>query len=124
MAGGALLYGRFGVATSGPRVPGPFNGSIRPAVAIPLFFGAAFGPVVGFVTGFVGNVIIDLLSNSGFVWNWSLGNGMMGLVAGLTGYYAKRLVGGRAIMIAVGFSLLGIVVGIGFASFTDVWVTS
>jgi energy-coupling factor transport system substrate-specific component len=122
MAIGAALYGLFAVATAGLRIPGPFNSSVRPAVAIPLFFGAAFGPVVGFFSGFVGNVINDLLSGYGFSWNWSLGNGIMGLVAGLAVYYIHKMDKPQALAIAVGFALLGIVVGMGFASFSDMWV--
>src|SRR6476646_7491437 len=91
MAIGAALYGLFSFATAAVRIPGPFNSSIRPGVAIPLFFGAVFGPVVGFFSGFVGNIIGDLLSGYGFSWNWSLGNGLMGLVAGLAVLYAPRL---------------------------------
>jgi energy-coupling factor transport system substrate-specific component len=122
MAIGAALYGIFAWATAGLRIPGPFNSQIRPGVAIPLFFGAAFGPVVGFFSGFVGNIIADLLSGYGFSWNWSLGNGLMGLIAGLTVLYVRRLNDARSIGIAVGFSLLGIIVGMGFAAFTDIWV--
>jgi energy-coupling factor transport system substrate-specific component len=124
MAIGAALYAVFAWVTSGLRIPGPFNSSIRPGVAIPLFFGAAFGPVVGFFTGFVGNIIADLLSGYGFSWNWSLGNGLMGLVAGLAAYYIRRMDSARSIAIAVGFALLGIIVGMGFAAFTDIWVYS
>ena len=119
---GSVVYGLFGWATSGLKIPGPFTSSIRPGVAIPLFFGVAFGPVVGFVVGFAGNLIADLLSGSGFVWNWDVGNGLMGLVAGLATYFVSRLDSGRNTAIAVGFSLLGIVVGHGFASFTDIWI--
>lgn len=122
MAIGAALYGLFSWATSALRIPGPFNSQIRPGVAIPLFFGAAFGPIVGFFSGFVGNIIGDLLSGYGFSWNWSLGNGIMGLIAGLSVYYAPRLNAARPIAIAVGFSILGIIVGMGFAAFTDPFV--
>jgi energy-coupling factor transport system substrate-specific component len=94
---------------------------VRPGVAIPLFFGAAFGPVVGFFSGFVGNIIGDLLSGYGFSFNWSLGNGLMGLVAGLASFYIRRLDNPRSIAIAVGFAILGIIVGMGFASVTDIW---
>ena len=121
MAIGAALYGLFSWLTTGLRIPGPFNSSVRPGVAIPLFFGAAFGPVVGFFTGFVGNIIGDLLSGYGFSFNWSLGNGLMGLVAGLASYYIRRLDNPRSIAIAVGFAIVGIIVGMGFASFTDIW---
>lgn len=124
MAIGAALYGVLSAATAGLRIPGPFNSSVRPGVVIPLFFGAVFGPVVGFFTGFVGNVIGDLLSGYGFSWNWSLGNGLMGLVAGLAVLYVRRLDTPRAIAIAVGFAILGIIVGMGFASFTDIWVSA
>lgn len=119
---GSVLYGLFGWATSGLRIPGPFNSSVRPGVAIPLFFGVAFGPVVGFVVGFAGKLIADLLSGNGFLWNWDVGNGLMGMVAGLATYFVTRLNNGRSLMIAVGFSLLGIVVGMGFASLADIWI--
>src|SRR5918911_1632027 len=46
-------------------------------------YGVIFGPWVGFFTGLVGNIIIDLLSGYGFSWNWSLANGLLGLIAGL-----------------------------------------
>ncbi|HST03900.1 MAG TPA: ECF transporter S component [Chloroflexia bacterium] len=119
---GSVLYGLFGWATSALSIPGPFRSAVRPGVAIPLFFGVAFGPVVGFVVGFAGNLITDLLSGNGFVWNWDVGNGLMGLVAGLATYFVTRLDNGRSIMIAVGFSLLGVVIGMGFASLTDIWM--
>jgi len=78
---------------------------------------------VGFCVGFFGNVLGDLLSGFGFEsWNWSIGNGLMGLVAGLAGYYITRMNNPRSIAIAVGFSLLGIVIGMGFGSITDIWV--
>src|SRR6476661_3750654 len=100
MAIGAALYGLFSWATAGLRIPGPFNSSIRPGVAIPLFFGAAFGPIVGFFSGFVGNIIGDLLSGYGFSFNWSLGNGLMGLIAGLAAYVIRRMDNPRAIILA------------------------
>jgi energy-coupling factor transport system substrate-specific component len=119
---GSLLYGLFSWVSAGFKIPGPFNNFIRPGVAIPLFWGVAFGPIVGFCVGFFGNVLGDLLLGFGFEsWNWSIGNGLMGLVAGLAGYYITRLNNARSIAIAVGFSLLGIVVGMGFGSITDIW---
>ena len=56
----------------------------------------------------------------GFLWNWNVGNGLMGFVAGLASYYLTRLDSIRNVAIAVGFALLGIVVGMGFASVTDI----
>ena len=44
--------------------------------------GVAYGPWAGLLAGFIGNTLGDALSGWGFYWNWSLGNGLMGLVAG------------------------------------------
>jgi energy-coupling factor transport system substrate-specific component len=121
MTVGALLYGFFGWATTGLRIPGPFDSQIRPGVAIPLFFGAVFGPVVGFVTGFVGNVLIDGLGRGEIFWHWAIGNGIMGLVAGLAANSYRRLDSPRAIGMAVLYSILGVIAGMGFAAVADIW---
>lgn len=121
MTVGALLYGFFGWATSGLRIPGPFDSQIRPGVAIPLFFGVAFGPIVGFVTGSVGNLLIDWLGRGEIFWNWAIGNGIMGLVAGLAANNYRRLDSARSIGIAVVYSIIGVLAGMGFAAVADIW---
>ena len=65
--------------------PGSNNVSIRPAYALVPFFGIAFGPIVGFFTGLVGNALLDQINGYGAftAWNWSIANGLAGLVAGL-----------------------------------------
>ena len=77
---GAALYGVLSWATNILALPAAGNISLRPAVAIPMFFGVAFGPLVGFLSGFVGNLLGDSLTGWGFYWNWCLGNGLMGMV--------------------------------------------
>lgn len=121
MAIGAALYGVLGWATAIARIPGPFNISARPAVVIPMFFGAIFGPWVGFFTGLVGNVIIDLLSGYGFSWNWSLGNGLLGLIAGLAFVRAwgDELPSLRATLT---WAAIGTLLAFLFSSVTDIWV--
>ena len=92
---GAALYAVLGLISI--PVPGFQNVSIRPAYALVPFFGYAFGPIVGFFTGFVGNVVIDQLSGYGALtaWNWSLANGLAGLLAGvLPAYVVMRRSGG------------------------------
>jgi energy-coupling factor transport system substrate-specific component len=121
MAIGAALYGVLGWATSFIRIPGPFNSSIRPAVAIPMFFGAIFGPWVGFFTGFVGNIIIDLLSGYGFSWNWSLGNGLLGLISGLA-FVAARGKGLPSLRSVLTWAAIGTLLAFLFSSVTDIWV--
>jgi len=48
-----------------------------------MFFGYAFGPVVGFFTGAVGNMVGDALTGFGLSPQWSIGNGLVGFIAGL-----------------------------------------
>ena len=69
---GAALYGVAAIFSF--LIPGTANVSVRPAFALVTFFGFAFGPIVGFFTGFVGNAIADQISGWGLLtsWNWSL----------------------------------------------------
>ena len=104
---GAALYGVLSWATNILALPAAGNISLRPAVAIPMFFGVAFGPVVGFLAGFVGNVLGDFLSGYGFWWAWDLGNGIMGMIPGLvfmmmTDYKSWPNIWKAEIMVVVG----------------------
>lgn len=83
MAIGAVLYGIFSWATNVIQLPSVSFVSLRPAVAIPIFMGLAFGPVVGFFSGAVGNIIGDALTGWGVFPVWDLGNGLMGMIPGL-----------------------------------------
>ena len=123
---GIALYAILSIIFNLIQLPNAAGGaiSLRPGIVIPLFFGVAFGPIVGFLVGGVGNVLGDLISYHNFYWNWDLGNALIGLIAGLAplitlGRYRKV----RNIVIAEVFSLVAIVVGIAFASYTDVWVS-
>ena len=75
---GAALYGVFSWASNFVPLPAAGNVTFRPAVAVLIFFGTAYGPWVGLLAGFIGNTLGDALSGWGFYWNWSLGNGLMG----------------------------------------------
>jgi energy-coupling factor transport system substrate-specific component len=84
---GAALYG---VLVNVVKIPLPGSTvDVRPAFALVPFFGFAFGPVVGFFTGLVGNMIGDQISGWGALtsYNWSLANGVAGLLAGLAPLY-------------------------------------
>jgi energy-coupling factor transport system substrate-specific component len=120
---GAALYAVLGIATNMLQLPSAGNVSFRPAVAIPLFFGIAFGPVVGFIAGFLGNIISDLISGYGFwIW-WDIGNGLMGLVAGLMAFSFTSFKAGGTLLKAELYVLLGVVVGMGVASLSEMWVS-
>lgn len=92
MAIGAALYGIFNWLFNGTTIALPSISLVayRPSVAILIFFGYAFGPVVGFFTGAVGNILGDFLSGWGVFPTWDIGNGLMGFVAGLPMIYASR----------------------------------
>ena len=62
---GAALYAVFNFISFGIAVPWSNEVSVRPHYGLLTFFGFAFGPIVGFLTGFVGNVLGDQLSNYG-----------------------------------------------------------
>src|SRR6187402_1072275 len=118
---GAALYGILLVIQI--PMPGTKDVSIRPAFALVPFFGYAFGPIVGFFTGFVGNAIGDQISGWGLLtsWNWSLANGLVGLITGLAPLYLARLVNGSLRDRAIGGAVAGsIAVIVGFLFiFTD-----
>ena len=117
---GAALYGILLVAQL--PIPGS-TVSVRPAFALVPFFGYAFGPIVGFFTGFVGNAIGDQISGWGLLtsWNWSLANGFVGLIAGLAPLYLARFVNGTVRDRAIGGAIAAVVaILIGFLFvFTD-----
>ncbi len=85
MAIGAALYAVFSFLFNGTVfvVPSLSQVALRPAIAIPMFFGYAFGPVVGFFSGAVGNMFGDALTGFGLSPQWSIGNGLIGFISGL-----------------------------------------
>ena len=113
---GAALYGFLSWATNAFPLPAAGNITFRPAVAVMIFFGIAFGPWVGFIAGLLGNVLGDLISGFGFWWHWSLGNGIIGLIAGLAILWIKDYRKPKDIALAVGVGIVGNLVGLLFAS--------
>ncbi len=101
MAIGAALYGVFAWIFNVIPVPSVSLVAIRPAVCIPIFFGYVFGPVVGFFTGAVGNIIGDFLTGWGVFPVWDIGNGFMGFVPGLVLLFADKRRSLNALTIAV-----------------------
>lgn len=109
---GAALYGVLSWLFNGTvfAVPSVSQVALRPGIVIPILFGYLFGPVVGFFTGVVGNTLGDLLS--GWVSpQWSFGNGLIGLVAGMVVLFGdkKRSLNTLLIVSAVGAALATIV---------------
>jgi len=92
MAIGAALYAVFSwfFNVTVFVIPSLSQVALRPAIAIPMFFGYAFGPVVGFFTGAVGNIFGDAISGFGLSPQWSMGNGLIGFVSGLAMLFSDK----------------------------------
>jgi uncharacterized membrane protein len=92
MAIGAALYAVFSWLFNGTVfvIPSLSQVALRPAIALPMFFGYAFGPVVGFFTGAVGNMFGDALTGFGLSPQWSVANGLIGFIAGLPMLFANK----------------------------------
>lgn len=120
---GAALYAILAVATNFIQIPSAGNVSFRPAVAIPMFFGIAFGPLVGFITGFLGNIISDMISGYGFWFWWDLGNGIMGLIPGLMAFSFTSFRAQATIIKAEIYVIIGVLVGMAVASLSEMWVS-
>jgi energy-coupling factor transport system substrate-specific component len=120
---GAALYAVLSLATNWIQLPSAGNVSFRPGVVIPMFFGVVFGPIVGFITGFLGNIISDLIAGYGLWFWWDLGNGIIGLIAGLVAGWMTTYQAFKDILLAEIFSAIGVVVGMGLASVSELWVS-
>jgi uncharacterized membrane protein len=101
MAIGAALYGVLSWWSNAAALPSVSLVSLRPTVCLPIFFGFVFGPVVGFFTGAVGNILGDFLTGWGVFPVWDIGNGFMGLVPGLVLLFAGKKRSLNALTIAV-----------------------
>jgi uncharacterized membrane protein len=104
MAIGAALYAVFSWLFNGTVfvIPSVSQVALRPAIAIPMFFGYAFGPIVGFFAGAVGNMFGDALTGFGLYPQWSIGNGLVGFIAGLPLLFADKKKSLDTVLIAGG----------------------
>jgi uncharacterized membrane protein len=102
-------------------LPGTANVSLRPGFALVTFFGFAFGPVAGLFVGLVGNALADQISGWGLMtsWNWSVANGLAGLIAGV--WAASMMRGSNRLASAAVGSAVAVIVGFLFV-FTDIWL--
>lgn len=87
---GAALYGVLNYIFNTVPLPSISQVALRPSICIPVFFGYVFGPVVGFFTGAVGNILGDFLTGWGVYPAWDMGNGLIGFVAGLVMLFANK----------------------------------
>ena len=59
------------------------NTNVNLGIAILSVFAAIFGPVVGFLIGFIGHTLTDLTLYSHIWWTWVIGSALFGLGVGV-----------------------------------------
>ncbi len=119
---GAALYGIGGLPMFG--IPVFANTTLKPAMAVLALFSVLFGPIVGFLVGFIGHWVTDLFAGWGVWITWVLGSGIVGLIIGLFPILTKhRLEQGQLptkdIVLFAVLALVGNVVGYGCSAFLD-----
>jgi serine/threonine protein kinase len=93
------------------------------SIAIPLFFGVEFGPLVGLITGTGGYILGHYLSHTTGYWNNALGIGLTAMIAGFAILRTKGEYHRFRGYVTVGFfSALGVIIGEGFADLSSIWV--
>jgi len=58
------------------------NVNINLGIAVLSFFAAVFGPIAGFLIGFIGHTLTDLTWGWGIWWSWVICSGLFGLAVG------------------------------------------
>jgi energy-coupling factor transport system substrate-specific component len=120
---GSILYAVSIYVTAILNIPGADNVQLRPGIAIPVVCGALFGPVAGFVSGALGNLLADQALGWGFWLFWYFGNGLLGLFAGLARPRDPNYARLPAVLGVIWRSCVGIILGMGLASLSERWVT-
>jgi energy-coupling factor transport system substrate-specific component len=120
---GAALY----AALSAVAIPIGPNTSFRIAIVLLPIFGAFFGPIAGFLIGFIGHALNDAFMYGGVWWSWVFMSAMLGFFGGfvradkkfdpLNGVCTKINLLGMYILAAV-----GMFVGSIMAYFGDVYL--
>jgi energy-coupling factor transport system substrate-specific component len=88
VAVGAALFGVLMVFGS---IPIFTNTYLTSAMIIPVIVGGLFGPIPAFATMLIGNFVADLIGGWGFWFDWSIGNGVLGLFIGALPLYGARI---------------------------------
>jgi energy-coupling factor transport system substrate-specific component len=104
--GAALFFvlNRFvGIPTGIPNVNLFFG------VAILAVFSTIFGPIAGFLIGFIGHTLVDLTFGWGIWWSWVISSGILGCLIGFFARFYKIDEGGFGVRQAVTFNIVQIV---------------
>jgi energy-coupling factor transport system substrate-specific component len=119
---GAALYGIGGLPMFG--IPVFANTTLKPAMAVLALFSVLYGPIVGFLVGFIGHWVTDLFAGWGVWLTWVLGSGIVGMIIGLFPIIAKNRIevgffDKKDFLIFVVLAFVGNVIGYGTSAFLD-----
>lgn len=120
IVGIAIGAALFGVLMNFGGIKVTTNTSLTSAYIVLPIVGALFGPLPAALTGFLGNVISDLIGGWGMWFDWSLGNAVAGFFIGLLPLYGAKISDGIfEVKHAIIYAILTIIgVGIGFGLVT------
>jgi len=88
VAVGAALFGVLMVFGS---IPVFTNTYLTSAMIVPVVVGGMFGALPAFATMLLGNMLADLIGGWGFWFDWSIGNGVLGLFIGALPLYGAKI---------------------------------
>lgn len=91
IVGVAIGAALFGVLMNFGSIKVFTNTSLSTSMIVPVIVGALFGPLPAAVSAGVGNVIADLIGGSGFWFDWSIGNAVLGLFVGALPLYGAYI---------------------------------
>ncbi|MGL5050376.1 MAG: ECF-type riboflavin transporter substrate-binding protein [Fusobacteriaceae bacterium] len=119
---GAALYS----VLSAVMIPIGPNTSLRIAVAILTIFGVMFGPVVGFLVGFIGHSLNDMIMWGSVWFSWVFLSAIIGLFAGFIKYnkafnLEKGIVPTKSIVLMYLYALIGMIMAGIIAYIGDVY---
>lgn len=117
---GAALYGFGGLI----GIPVFANTTLKPAMAILALFAGIYGPVVGFITGFLGHLLTDAFSGWGVWVSWAFGSGLVGAMIGAFPRITKKRIskgefGGKDAAILIGLSFAANFIGYMISAILD-----
>ena len=83
------IYGFANFLSGKYYLPGCSFAELRPQVVLPMFMGILYGPAAGFFCGGLGDMLGYTIAGKGpfFAVHWSIANGLMGFIPGLSGYF-------------------------------------
>lgn len=107
--GAALFFvlNRFAALPSG--IP---NTSLMLGYAILAVFAALFGPIAGFLIGFIGHTLVDLTWGWGIWWSWVITSGLFGCGVGALWNFYRIEEGGFTVKKAIVFNICQIAVNV------------